>query len=210
MPNRSTRAVVFRASRYGKETMSGATVGRQGRAEATARRRRRRVERPRKNADSKAGLHQLPVHARRVPGVPRCARDGRPASRRTSSMQVPYFEGCLPVEVMARARAMTCCGSGRSSPSGSSTPGRDGRPYAVVAAPARGSCGPHVEPRRLSDAVADPGDSSAYSGMIPGLAEAEFLRYGSIHRNSYVNSPAVLTPAPLACATTRWRCSPGR
>jgi methylenetetrahydrofolate--tRNA-(uracil-5-)-methyltransferase len=31
--------------------------------------------------------------------------------------------------------------------------------------------------------------------MIPGLASAEFLRYGSIHRNSYVNSPAVLTPA---------------
>ena len=31
--------------------------------------------------------------------------------------------------------------------------------------------------------------------MIPGLANAEFLRYGSIHRNSYVNSPRVLTPA---------------
>lgn len=31
--------------------------------------------------------------------------------------------------------------------------------------------------------------------MIPGLANAEFLRYGSIHRNSYINSPGVLTPA---------------
>jgi methylenetetrahydrofolate--tRNA-(uracil-5-)-methyltransferase len=105
----------------------------------------------------------------------------------------PYFEGCLPVEEMA-ARGRETLRFGPLKPVGLRDPrtGRDA--YAVVQLRQEDRAG------RMWNLVGfqtrlRTGEQERVFRMIPGLAGAEFLRHGSIHRNSYVNSPATLTPA---------------
>ncbi|MGH7621454.1 MAG: methylenetetrahydrofolate--tRNA-(uracil(54)-C(5))-methyltransferase (FADH(2)-oxidizing) TrmFO, partial [Gemmatimonadaceae bacterium] len=105
----------------------------------------------------------------------------------------PYFEGCLPVEEMA-ARGRETLRFGPLKPVGLRDPraGRDA--YAVVQLRQEDRAG------RMWNLVGfqtrlRTGEQERVFRMIPGLAGAEFLRHGSIHRNSYVNSPAALTPA---------------
>ena len=148
-----------------------------------------------------------PMSARAVRGVPRCAAS-RPTSITAHEFdEVPYFEGCMPVEEMARARARDAAlrtdEAGRAARSAY-------RPRCVRggAAPHGGSRGAHVEPRRVPDAAPHP-RAAASLPHDPGLANAEFLRYGSIHRNSYVNSPAALTPQ-LTLRDEPPRCSRAR
>jgi methylenetetrahydrofolate--tRNA-(uracil-5-)-methyltransferase len=107
--------------------------------------------------------------------------------------QAPYFEGCLPVEEMA-ARGRETLRFGPLKPVGLRDPhtGRDA--YAVVQLRQEDRAG------RMWNLVGFQtrlriGDQEKVFRSIPGLAKAEFLRHGSIHRNSYVNSPAALTPA---------------
>ncbi len=105
---------------------------------------------------------------------------------------VPYFEGCLPVEVMAQ-RGRDVLRFGPLKPVGLVDPRTGRRPYAVVQLRREDRAG------RMWNLVGFQtrlriGDQQHVFRMIPGLREAEFLRYGSIHRNSYVNTPAVLTP----------------
>ena len=105
----------------------------------------------------------------------------------------PYFEGCLPVEEMA-ARGRETLRFGPLKPVGLRDPrtGRDA--YAVVQLRQEDRAG------RMWNLVGfqtrlRTGEQERVFRMIPGLASAEFLRHGSIHRNSYINSPAALTPA---------------
>jgi methylenetetrahydrofolate--tRNA-(uracil-5-)-methyltransferase len=105
---------------------------------------------------------------------------------------VPYFEGCLPVEEMAR-RGPETLRFGPMKPVGLPDPRTGKEPYAVVQFRREDRAGQMwnlvgfqtrlriVEQQRVLR-------------TIPGLAHAEFLRYGSIHRNAYVNSPASLGP----------------
>lgn len=104
--------------------------------------------------------------------------------------KVKYFEGCLPVEVMAE-RGPKTLSFGPMKPVGLTDPRTGKRPWAVV----------QLRPEDR--------DHSAYNlvgfqtrmkwpeqkrvfGMIPGLENVEFLRYGSVHRNTFVNAPQVL------------------
>ena len=105
----------------------------------------------------------------------------------------PYFEGCLPVEEMA-ARGRETPRFGPLKPVGLRDPrtGRDA--YAVVQLRQEDRAG------RMWNLVGfqtrlRTGEQERVFRTIPGLAGAEFLRHGSIHRNSYINSPAALTPA---------------
>lgn len=103
-----------------------------------------------------------------------------------------YFEACLPIEELAR-RGPHTLRFGPMKPVGLVDPcGR--RPYAVVQL-------------RQEDARAASynlvgfqnhlkfGEQKRVLRLIPGLEKAEFLRYGQIHRNTYINAPALLTPA---------------
>jgi len=110
--------------------------------------------------------------------------------------QVPYFEGCLPVEEMAR-RGPETLRFGPMKPVGLPDPrtGRD--PWAVVQLRREDRAGQMWNLVGFQTRLRIPEQKKVF-GMIPGLAGAEFLRFGSIHRNSYLNSPATLGPALTA------------
>ena len=106
--------------------------------------------------------------------------------------KVPYFEGCLPVEEMAQ-RGIETLRFGPMKPVGLINPKTSREPYAVVQL-------------RQEDRAAQmwnlvgfqtrlkTGAQQKIFRLIPGLAAAEFLRFGSIHRNSYLNAPRALSP----------------
>src|SRR5689334_25090092 len=105
--------------------------------------------------------------------------------------QVPYFEGCLPVEEMAR-RGRETLRFGPMKPVGLRDPrtGRDAYAIAQLRMEDRGG--------RMWNLVGfqtrlRTREQQRVFRMIPGLADAEFLRWGSVHRNSYVNAAAALT-----------------
>ncbi len=106
--------------------------------------------------------------------------------------EVPYFEGCMPIEEMAR-RGPETLRHGPMRPVGLTDPRTGKRPWAVVQLRREDKAG------RMWNLVGFQtrlriGEQQKVIRMIPGLANAEFLRFGSIHRNSYVNSPAALAP----------------
>jgi methylenetetrahydrofolate--tRNA-(uracil-5-)-methyltransferase len=106
--------------------------------------------------------------------------------------QAQYFEGCLPIEEIAR-RGPDTLRFGPMKPVGLRNPHTGNIPYAVVQL-------------RQENLRADSynlvgfqnhlrfGEQARVLRMIPGLENAKFLRYGQIHRNTYINAPAVLTP----------------
>ena len=103
---------------------------------------------------------------------------------------VPYFEGCLPVEEMA-SRGPDTLRFGPMKPVGLPDPrtGRDA--YAVVQLRQEDRDGQMWNLVGFQTRLRT-GEQAKVFRMIPGLQDAEFLRWGSIHRNSYVNTPAVL------------------
>jgi len=102
-----------------------------------------------------------------------------------------YFEGCLPIEEIAR-RGRDTLRFGPMKPVGLRDPKTGKTPYAVVQL-------------RQENLRADSynivgfqnhlkfGEQAKVMRLIPGLENAKFLRYGQIHRNTYINSPALLT-----------------
>ena len=106
--------------------------------------------------------------------------------------EVPYFEGCMPVEVAAN-RGRETLRFGPMKPVGLSNPLDGRRPYAVVQLRREDRAGRMWNVVGFQTRLRIPEQQRVFR-MIPGLANAEFLRYGSIHRNSYLNSPAALTP----------------
>jgi len=106
--------------------------------------------------------------------------------------EVPYFEGCMPVEVAAKRGADTLR-FGPLKPVGLTDPRTGKRPWAVVQLRREDRNGNMWNVVGFQTRLRIP-EQQRVLRMIPGLANAEFLRYGSIHRNSYLNSPGVLTP----------------
>ena len=105
---------------------------------------------------------------------------------------VPYFEGCMPIEEMAK-RGRETPRFGPMKPVGLADP-RSGRvPWAVAQLRMEDRGGRMWSLVGFQTRLRIP-EQQRVIRMIPGLAEAEFLRFGSIHRNSYVNSPAALSP----------------
>jgi methylenetetrahydrofolate--tRNA-(uracil-5-)-methyltransferase len=106
--------------------------------------------------------------------------------------EVPYFEGCMPVEVMAKRGADTLR-FGPMKPVGLTDPRTGRRPWAVVQLRREDKNGNMWNIVGFQTRLRIP-EQQRVLKMIPGLANAEFLRFGSIHRNSYLNSPGALTP----------------
>jgi methylenetetrahydrofolate--tRNA-(uracil-5-)-methyltransferase len=105
---------------------------------------------------------------------------------------IPYFEGCLPIEVMAE-RGDDTLRFGPMKPVGLRDPRTDRRPWAVVQLRREDSAGQMWNLVGFQTRLRT-GEQRRVFRMIPGLANAEFLRTGSIHRNTYLNFPARLLP----------------
>ncbi len=110
--------------------------------------------------------------------------------------KVPYFEGCLPVEEMAK-RGRETLRFGPMKPIGLHDPKTNREPHAVVQLRREDKAAQMWNLVGFQTRLRIPEQQKVFR-MIPGLANAEFLRYGTIHRNSYVNAPASLGPALTA------------
>jgi methylenetetrahydrofolate--tRNA-(uracil-5-)-methyltransferase len=105
--------------------------------------------------------------------------------------KVSYFEGCIPIEVMAERGRQTML-FGPLKPVGLEEPRTGRRPHAIVqlrAENAHKSCYNMVG---FQTKLTYPEQRRVFR-MIPGLEKAEFLRYGSLHRNTFINSPILLS-----------------
>ncbi len=103
-----------------------------------------------------------------------------------------FFEGCLPIEVMAH-RGRDTLRFGPMKPVGLADP-RTGRvPYAVVQLRQDTLAGDHFSLVGFQTQIKW-GDQARVLRMIPGLEQAEFVRFGMVHRNTYICGPKVLLP----------------
>jgi methylenetetrahydrofolate--tRNA-(uracil-5-)-methyltransferase len=103
---------------------------------------------------------------------------------------IPYFEGCLPIEVMAE-RGPDTLRFGPMKPVGLRDPRTGRRPWAVVQLRREDRTGQMWNMVGFQTRLRT-GEQRRIFRMIPGLEHAEFLRTGSIHRNTYLNFPSRL------------------
>ena len=104
--------------------------------------------------------------------------------------KVPYFEGCLPIEVLA-ARGPKTLSFGPMKPVGLTDPRTGHRPWACLQLRQENRAGTLYSMVGFQTRMKW-GDQKRVFRMIPGLENAEFVRYGVIHRNTYIQSPHVL------------------
>ena len=104
--------------------------------------------------------------------------------------QPKYFEGCLPIEVMA-ARGVDTLRFGPMKPVGLPDPRTGREAYAVVQLRQDTIAGDHFSLVGFQTQMKW-GEQARVLRLIPGLEQAEFVRFGMIHRNTYVNAPTVL------------------
>ena len=103
-----------------------------------------------------------------------------------------FFEGCLPIEVMAH-RGEGTLRFGPMKPVGLKDPRTGQLPYAVVQLRQDTLAGDHYSLVGFQTQIKW-GDQARVLKMIPGLENAEFVRYGMVHRNTYICGPKVLLP----------------
>ena len=156
--------IVFQASRYGKETMEGAEDG----AYLNCPMNREQYE---SFLDALTAADQFHGH---------------------EFDEVPYFEGCMPVEESAK-RGRDTLRFGPMKPVGLRNPRTGREAHAIVQLRREDRAGRMWNLVGFQTRLKIPEQQHVFR-MIPGLENAEFLRFGSIHRNSYINSPATLTP----------------
>jgi methylenetetrahydrofolate--tRNA-(uracil-5-)-methyltransferase len=156
--------VVFRASRYGRETMEGQEEGAYLNCPMTR-------EKYESFIDAVTEADQATAH---------------------EFDAVPYFEGCMPAEEMAK-RGRETLRFGPMKPVGLVDPRSGREPYAVVQLRMEDRDGRMWNLVGFQTRLRYPEQARVFR-LIPGLENAEFLRFGSIHRNSYLNAPAALAP----------------
>jgi methylenetetrahydrofolate--tRNA-(uracil-5-)-methyltransferase len=103
-----------------------------------------------------------------------------------------FFEGCLPIEVMAH-RGPDTLRFGPMKPVGLTDPRTGRRPYAVVQLRQDTLAGDHFSLVGFQTQLKW-GEQARVLRLIPGLERAEFVRFGMVHRNTYINGPRVLQP----------------
>ena len=102
-----------------------------------------------------------------------------------------FFEGCLPIEVMAR-RGVDTLRFGPMKPIGLTDPRTGRMPYAVVQLRQDNLAADHFSLVGFQTQLKW-SEQARVLRLIPGLESAEFVRFGLVHRNTYVNGPTVLT-----------------
>ncbi len=106
--------------------------------------------------------------------------------------QTPYFEGCLPIEVMA-ARGRETLAHGPMKPVGLTDPHRPDKPYAVVQLRQDNALGTLYNMVGFQTKLKH-GEQVRIFRTIPGLESARFARLGGLHRNTFLNAPRLLDP----------------
>jgi methylenetetrahydrofolate--tRNA-(uracil-5-)-methyltransferase len=165
--------VVFRASRYGKETMP-APHGVSGEA-----------------AGDEGAYLNCPMSRQQYEAFIDALTTADLASGHDFD-KLPYFEGCMPVEEMAR-RGRETLRFGPMKPVGLEDPRTGRRAYAIVQLRMEDRAAQMWNMVGFQTRLRYPEQQRVFR-IIPGLESAEFLRFGSIHRNSYINTPAALSP----------------
>ena len=105
--------------------------------------------------------------------------------------QTQFFEGCLPIEVMAH-RGLDTLRFGPMKPVGLLDPTTGKRPHAVVQLRQDNIAADHYSLVGCQTQLKW-GEQRRVFCLIPGLEQAEFVRYGMIHRNTYINAPTILS-----------------
>lgn len=104
-----------------------------------------------------------------------------------------YFEGCLPIEVMAE-RGADVLAYGPMKPVGLEDPRTGRRPFAVVQLRREDMAGTAWNLVGFQTRLTWPEQRRIFRAHLPGLAGAEFVRLGQIHRNTFLEAPRVLAP----------------
>ncbi len=134
---------------------------------------------------------RVPLHAFEAGGK-RDAPLSPPQKEEEFLAKVQYFSGCMPIEVIAERGARSLA-FGNFKPVGLTDPRTGRRPYAAL------QLRPENREKTLYSLVACQnrlrfGEQRRVFRMVPGLERAEFVRYGVIHRNTYLEAPKALTP----------------
>ncbi|GAB4233559.1 MAG: methylenetetrahydrofolate--tRNA-(uracil(54)-C(5)) -methyltransferase (FADH(2)-oxidizing) TrmFO [Kiloniellaceae bacterium] len=116
--------------------------------------------------------------------------DGEKTQFKEWETSTPYFEGCLPIEVMAE-RGPETLRYGPMKPVGLHDPHQDARPYAVVQLRQDNALGTLYNIVGFQTKLKY-GEQARIFRMIPGLENAEFARLGGLHRNTFLKSPELL------------------
>lgn len=107
--------------------------------------------------------------------------------------EVRYFDGCLPIEVMAE-RGPEVLAHGPMKPVGLEDPRTGRRPHAVVQLRREDAAGTAYNLVGFQTRLTWSEQRRIFRALVPGLAAAEFLRLGQIHRNTFIEAPRVLAP----------------
>jgi len=176
------REIVFSASRWGRDGARSTVGGSEGAGEGAAA----------PDAAAPEGDYlNCPMTREEYEAFVLAVRDGQKVPPHAFE-EVKYFEGCLPIEVMAE-RGLEVLAFGPMKPIGLIDPRTGRRPYAVVQLRAENRHRTAFNLVGFQTRLTYPEQKRIFS-MIPGLGQAEFIRLGSIHRNSYVDAPRVLGP----------------
>jgi methylenetetrahydrofolate--tRNA-(uracil-5-)-methyltransferase len=144
-----------------------------------------------------AFVHELvngeraPIHAFEAGGK-RDLPEGGEALEERFLEKIKYFAGCTPIEAIAE-KGERSLAFGNFKPVGLTDPRTGRRPYAAL------QLRPENKEKTLYSLVACQtrlkwGEQKRIFRMVPGLENAEFVRFGVIHRNTYIDSPNALTP----------------
>src|SRR5476649_2253950 len=129
--------------------------------------------------------------------------DGEKTDFKEWESSTPYFEGCLPVEVMA-SRGIDTLRYGPMKPVGLTDKRTGNRPYAVVQLRQDNALGTLYNIVGFQTKLKH-GEQVRVFRTIPGLQNAEFARLGGLHRNTFLNSPKLLDETLRLKANPRWR-----
>jgi methylenetetrahydrofolate--tRNA-(uracil-5-)-methyltransferase len=186
-------AVAFRASRWnrGVEEVAPGDHDRVGRRRVPRRSLVAGGAGPSEGPEFEGDYLNCPMTADEYVAFVEAVRGGRQVLPH-SFEQAKYFEGCLPIEVMAD-RGRDVLAVGPMKPVGLTVPRTGRRPHAVVQLRAENRHRTAYNLVGFQTRLAYPEQQRIFR-LIPGLGQAEFLRFGSIHRNSYLDSPRLLGP----------------
>jgi len=116
--------------------------------------------------------------------------DGEKTDFKQWEKDTPYFEGCMPIEVMAE-RGPETLRFGPMKPVGLTNPHSDEKPYAVVQLRQDNKLGTLYNMVGFQTKLKYSAQADIFK-TIPGLEEAQFARLGGLHRNTFINSPRLL------------------
>jgi methylenetetrahydrofolate--tRNA-(uracil-5-)-methyltransferase len=140
----------------------------------------------------KAAYVNCPLNREQYEAFITALLDGPKEEFKDWERDTPYFEGCLPIEVMAE-RGRETLRFGPMKPIGLTNPYADEKPYAVVQLRQDNALGTLFNMVGFQTKLKHGAQTEIFR-TIPGLQKAVFARLGGVHRNTFINSPRVLDP----------------